>query len=97
MVGLGGVLVEVLGDASFRVPPFDRAEARRMVEDLHGARLLRGVRGQAPADLNSLVSVIMAVQRLAMDLDGDVAELDINPLLCRPDGCVALDALIVRR
>jgi acyl-CoA synthetase (NDP forming) len=97
MVGLGGVLVEVFGDASFRVPPFDRSEARRMVEGLRGAALLRGVRGQAAADINALVSVIMAVQRLAVDLDADIAELDINPLLCRPDGCLALDALIVRR
>jgi acyl-CoA synthetase (NDP forming) len=97
MVGLGGVLVDVFGDVSFRVPPFDQAEARRMVDSLRGAALLRGVRGGAPADMDALVSVILAVQRLALDLDGEVAELDINPLLCRPDGCVALDALIVRR
>ncbi len=96
MVGLGGVLVDVLGDASFRVPPFDQAEARRMIDELRGAALLRGVRGQAGADLDALVSVIMAVQRLALDLDGEITELDINPLLCRPDGCIALDALVVR-
>jgi acyl-CoA synthetase (NDP forming) len=97
MVGLGGVLVDVFGDVAFRVPPFDRAEARRMVGGLRGSALLRGVRGRPPADLDAVVSVIMAVQRLALDLDSEVAELDINPLLCRPDGCVALDALIVRR
>jgi acyl-CoA synthetase (NDP forming) len=97
MVGLGGVLVELFGDVSFRVPPFDRAEAGRMVAGLRGAALLRGVRGRPAADVGALVSVIMAVQRLALDLDRDLAELDINPLLCRPDGCVALDALIVRR
>jgi acyl-CoA synthetase (NDP forming) len=97
MVGLGGVLVDVFGDVSFRVPPFDRAEAGRMIAGLRGAPLLRGVRGQPPADLGALASVILAVQRLAVDLDGEIAELDINPLLCRPDGCIALDALIVRR
>ncbi len=97
MVGLGGVLVEVFEDTAFRVPPFDASEARRMVDELRAATLLRGVRGAKPANIDALVAVLMAVQRLAVDLDGDLAELDINPLLCRPDGCVALDALMVTR
>ena len=96
MVGLGGVFVEVLRDVSFRVPPFDRDEAARMVRELQGFPLLQGARGQKRADLGALVDVIMNVQRLAMDLAGDVRELDINPLIARPRGAVALDALVVR-
>jgi acyl-CoA synthetase (NDP forming) len=96
MVGLGGVFVEVLRDVSFRVPPFDRDEAARMVRELKGYALLEGARGQKPADVDALVDVIMNVQRLAMDLAGDVRELDINPLIVRPRGAVALDALVVR-
>src|SRR5262249_6072050 len=96
MVGLGGVFVEVLRDMSFRVPPFDRGEAGRMVRELKGFPLLDGARGQKPADVGALVDVIMNVQRLAMDLAGDVRELDINPLIVRPRGAVALDALVVR-
>jgi len=96
MVGLGGVFVEVLRDVSFRVPPFDRDEAARMVRELQGFPLLQGARGQKRADLGALVDVIMNVQRLAMDLAGDVRELDINPLIVRPRGAVALDALVVR-
>jgi acyl-CoA synthetase (NDP forming) len=96
MVGLGGVLVEVLRDVSFRVPPFDRDEAGRMVRELQGFPLLEGARGRKPADVDALVDVIMKVQRLAMDLAGDVRELDINPLVVRPRGAVALDALVVR-
>jgi acyl-CoA synthetase (NDP forming) len=96
MVGLGGVFVEVLRDVSFRVPPFDRDEAGRMVRELEGFRLLEGTRGQKPADIGALVDVIMNVQRLAMDLAGHVRELDINPLIVRPRGAVALDALVVR-
>ena len=96
MVGLGGVLVEVLRDVSFRVPPFDRDEAGRMVRELRGFPLLEGARGQKPADVEALVDVIMNVQRLAMDLAADVRELDINPLIVRPRGAVALDALVVR-
>jgi len=96
MVGFGGVFVEVLRDVSFRVPPFDRDEAERMVRELRGFPLLQGVRGQKPADIGALVDVVMDVQRLAMDLAGDVRELDINPLIVRPRGAVALDALVVR-
>ena len=51
---------------------------------------------QGSADVDALVDVIMNVQRLAMDLAGDVRELDINPLVVRPRGAVALDALVVR-
>jgi acyl-CoA synthetase (NDP forming) len=96
MVGLGGVLVEVLGDVAFRVPPFDEAEAERMVRELAGAALLDGVRGARPADVGALVDVIMKVQRLAVDCAGEIAELDVNPLVVRPRGAVALDALVIR-
>ncbi len=96
MVGLGGVFVEVLEDVSFRVPPFGRDEAERMVRELRGFPLLRGARGAKPSDLGALVDAIMKVQRLAMELAHDVRELDINPLIVRPRGAVALDALVVR-
>lgn len=95
MFGLGGVFVEIFGDVTFRVPPFDRAEARRMIDEVRGAALLRGARGRARADLRSVVDVLMRVQRLAVDHADTIAELDINPLVARPDGVVALDALVV--
>jgi acyl-CoA synthetase (NDP forming) len=95
MVGVGGVFVEVLGDVTFRVPPFDRDEAHRMLRELKGFALLQGVRGGKPADLDALVDVVMNVQRLALDLAGDVAELDVNPLVVKARGAVALDALVV--
>jgi acetate---CoA ligase (ADP-forming) len=95
MVGLGGILVEVLEDVTFRVPPFGRDEAERMLHELRGYRLLEGARRTEPADVGALVDVIMKVQRLAMDLADDVAELDVNPLVVRPRGAVALDALVV--
>jgi acyl-CoA synthetase (NDP forming) len=96
-VGLGGIFVEVLGDVTFRVPPFHRDEAQRMVDELQGAAVLRGVRGAKPVDESSLVDTIMKVQRLALDLADDVSELDVNPLVVRPRGVVALDALVVRK
>jgi acyl-CoA synthetase (NDP forming) len=97
MFGLGGIAVEVFGDVAFRVPPFDRTEAGRMVREVRSFPLLAGTRGRPKADLRALVDAIMKVQRLAVDLANDIAELDINPLLARPDGVVALDALVVAR
>jgi acetate---CoA ligase (ADP-forming) len=95
--GLGGVAVEVYGDVTFRVPPFDRDEAHRMIREVRGLPLLTGARGAPPADLESLVDAVMTVQRLALDLHDDVIELDVNPLIAGPDGCVAVDALVVTR
>ncbi len=95
MFGLGGVLVEVLHDVTFRVPPFTTRDATAMLDELRGAELLRGVRGQPAADRAALVDVLMKMQRLAVDLSDDVAEVDINPLLAGPHGAVAADALVV--
>jgi acyl-CoA synthetase (NDP forming) len=97
MFGLGGVLVEVLGDVTFRVPPFDRAEAERMIREVQGFAMLTGVRGRPKADLKALVDVILKVQRLAVDHVDHLAELDVNPLVVHPEGATALDALVVAR
>jgi acyl-CoA synthetase (NDP forming) len=97
MTGLGGIFVEVLEDVTFRVPPFERDEAERMLGELAGSRVLEGVRGTPPADVDALVDVITKVGRLSLDLADVLGELDVNPLVVRPDGAVALDALVVRR
>ncbi|MER6089318.1 acetate--CoA ligase family protein [Streptomyces bluensis] len=98
-VGLGGVLVEVLRDSAVRVPPFGEDQARAMLTELRGRALLDGVRGAPPADVDALVEVVLRVQRMALELGGDLAELDINPLMVLPrgQGAVALDALAVCR
>jgi len=95
MFGLGGIFVEVLGDVTFRVPPFPASEAARMLDELAGSALLRGVRGRPAADRRALVDAVMAVQRLAMEFSDEVAELDVNPLLAGPGAAVAADALVV--
>jgi acetate---CoA ligase (ADP-forming) len=97
MVGLGGTLVEVFGDVSVRVPPFPDTEARAMVDELRGRALLDGVREQPPADVDALVAVVMAVQRIVLDHGAAVAELDVNPLIVGPTGAVAVDAFLRTR
>ncbi|MFD5336875.1 acetate--CoA ligase family protein [Streptomyces hawaiiensis] len=98
-VGLGGVLVEVLRDTAVGVPPFGEEQARDMLAGLRGRALLDGVRGRPAADLDALVEVVLRVQRMALELGDQLAELDINPLLVLPrgQGAVALDALAVCR
>ncbi|MFF7391695.1 acetate--CoA ligase family protein [Streptomyces scabiei] len=98
-VGLGGVLVEVLRDSAVRVPPFGEDQAHAMLAELRGRALLDGVRGAPPSDVDALVEVVLRVQRMALELGDQIAELDINPLMVLPrgQGAVALDALAVCR
>jgi len=99
MVGLGGVLVEVLNDVSFRAAPFDEAEARRMVFELKGRAILEGVRGKGPYDLQALCASLAALSRFAAIHADTIESVDINPFVVLPEGqgAVALDALIVSR
>jgi acyl-CoA synthetase (NDP forming) len=95
MFGLGGVFIEVLKDVTFRIPPFTTRDATTMLDELAGAAMLNGLRGQPAANRTALVDALMKIQHLAVDLSSEVAELDINPLLAGPKGVVAADALVV--
>jgi acyl-CoA synthetase (NDP forming) len=95
--GLGGIFVEVLHDTVLRVPPLTADEAREMIDALKGAAILKGTRGQKPADLNTVVDVLCKFSRLCLDLRGVVQEIDINPLLVLEagQGARAVDCLVV--
>jgi acyl-CoA synthetase (NDP forming) len=95
--GMGGVLVEVLGDRSLGIPPLDRNTARDMVEQTRTSRILKGFRGGPPGDMDALIDVLVAVGDLAVDWSDRIEALDINPLLILPEGkgVVAVDALLV--
>jgi len=94
VVGAGGVLVEHLADRAVALPPVDAAGARRMLSRLRVARLLAGFRGQQPADLGAVAAAITGVSAIAAELGGELAALDINPLICAPSGAVAVDVLV---
>jgi acetate---CoA ligase (ADP-forming) len=93
VVGAGGVLVEHVADRAVALPPVDPPGARRMLSRLRVAPLLTGFRGRPPADLGAIAEAITAVSAIACELDGELAALDINPLICGPDGAVAVDVL----
>ncbi|HEU5416345.1 MAG TPA: bifunctional GNAT family N-acetyltransferase/acetate--CoA ligase family protein [Streptosporangiaceae bacterium] len=91
--GLGGVSTDVLGDRSARLAPLTRADAGDMIADLRAAPLLLGHRGARAADTGALADILLRVSRLADDLP-EVAELDLNPVIARPDGACAVDARV---
>ncbi len=97
MLGLGGIFVEVLRDVTFRIAPFGIEEARAMIAELRGAAILKGARGQPPADLAALAEALSRLSLFAAAHRGRLASVDINPLLVRPEGqgVAALDALIL--
>lgn len=97
VVGLGGILVELLGDAVARLAPVDVREAAAMLGALRGQRALQGFRGAPPVNIEALADIVARVSELIADQCERVIELDVNPLVCGADGMLAVDALIVRR
>jgi acetyltransferase len=85
MFGLGGIYVEVLKDVSFRVAPFSRREANEMMREIRSFNLLRGVRGQAPSDLEAIADTLLKVSQLVTDFP-EIVEMDINPLIVFEQG-----------
>jgi acetate---CoA ligase (ADP-forming) len=85
MFGLGGIYVEVLKDVAFRIAPFSREEAREMVSEIRSFNLLRGVRGEARADIEAVLTTILTVSQLVTDFP-EIVELDINPLSVFEEG-----------
>ena len=92
-VGLGGVWIEILQDSSLRLLPIGPAEARAMIGELKGARLLEGYRGGEPADLDAIAATISAIGDAALALGPDLVSLEINPLRVNGSQVEALDAL----
>lgn len=97
LFGLGGVFTEVLKDVSFRRAPFAEATAREMIEELKGLPLLKGARGEPAVDLDALAEAISRLSLFATVHGGAIDSVEMNPLRAMPDGCLALDALIVRK
>jgi acyl-CoA synthetase (NDP forming) len=97
MFGLGGVFVEIFEDVAFRLAPIDRTEALRMIAETRGAKLLQGVRGQGPSDIEALADALVALSQFAATHSDALASIDINPFLVLPKGAgaMALDCLIV--
>jgi acyl-CoA synthetase (NDP forming) len=91
--GLGGIATNVLADHAARLAPLTTADASTLIRSVRAAPLLRGYRGSPAADLNALRDLLLRVSRLAEDLP-EITELDLNPVIARPDGVHIVDARI---
>jgi acyl-CoA synthetase (NDP forming) len=96
VLGLGGVLVELLQDSQLRLPPLRRSEALEVIQSLKGYRILAGYRGKPRADIEALADTVVQVAQMAVDLKGVLTSLDLNPLMVLPEGqgVVAADVLM---
>jgi acyl-CoA synthetase (NDP forming) len=96
-VGLGGIMIELLGDAAVRLAPVDDRTVRAMLASLKGCALLTGFRGKPGVDVESLVDTICRLSELAHDLRDVIDQIDVNPVIASTGGVMAADALIVSR
>ncbi len=95
MLGVGGVMAEVLNDTAFRVAPFDDREARQMPTELRARKIFEPFRGEAAVDMDALCRSLTALGKIGTD-HAHIGEIDINPMMITPQGwLVAVDALVV--
>jgi len=94
--GMGGIYVEVLKDVAFRLAPISRAEAEEQVRSIRSFPILQGTRGEAPADIASVVDTVLRASQLVTDFP-EIVEMDINPLMVydQGQGSIVLDARII--
>lgn len=94
MFGLGGILVELLKDVSFRIVPLEREDAREMIREIKGYPILEGFRGIEPVDVSVLEDILLKLSRF-VDANPEIKELDLNPVFAYRDGAVAADARVI--
>jgi acetyl-CoA synthetase (ADP-forming) len=94
MFGLGGIFVEVLKDVSFRIAPISESDAREMIAEVRANPILRGYRGQPPADVEAVVKILLNTSRLVMEHQ-EIKELDLNPIMVYEEGAKTVDARII--
>jgi acetyl-CoA synthetase (ADP-forming) len=94
MFGLGGIFVEVLKDVTFRIAPISESDAREMITELKAYPILKGYRGQPPADVESIVNILLNTSRLVMEHQ-EIKELDLNPIMVYEKGAKTVDARII--
>ncbi len=99
MVGLGGIFVEVLKDVAIRLLPVDESEAREMLKELRGYKILEGVRGQGPRDIDALVKAMIGLSEIFAAHRNHLSDMEINPLMVRQQGkgVAAVDVRLVRK
>ena len=94
MFGLGGIFVEVLKDVTFRIAPITEEEAKEMISEIKAYPILKGYRGNPPADIDSIAKILVNTSKLVMDHQ-EIKELDLNPIIVYESGAKTVDARII--
>jgi len=94
MFGIGGILVELLEDVSFRIAPVTEYDCREMIKEIKGFPILDGYRGKPKADINAIVDVLMKISDLVIKYE-EINELDLNPVFIYEKGLICVDARII--
>ncbi len=94
MFGMGGTLVEVMRDVSFRIVPFSEKDAAAMIDETRGAKVLRGVRGGRPADVAALARLLVQVSDLVAR-HAEIDQMDLNPVIVHQKGLTVVDSRVV--
>jgi len=94
MFGLGGIYTEILKDVSFRVAPLEKTDALQMTQEIRGRKILEGMRGMPPADVEMLCRILITMGEIGLGHEA-VKEIDVNPLILSGSKPVAVDALVV--
>ncbi len=96
LFGLGGIFVEVLKDVTFRVAPLSSLDSREMIQEIRGYAVLKGVRGQRPADEEAIVQILQRTSQIMLE-NPTIDQLDFNPIMVYEKGASIVDARIILR
>ncbi|MBY9018036.1 MAG: acetate--CoA ligase family protein [Candidatus Lokiarchaeota archaeon] len=94
MFGIGGILVEILEDVSFRIAPIEEYDAREMIKEIKGFPILDGYRGKPKADIDAIIDVLMKISDLVTKHE-EIFEMDLNPVFIYDKGLICVDARII--
>jgi acyl-CoA synthetase (NDP forming) len=94
LFGLGGIFVEVLKDATFRVAPLTEHDAREMIRETHSYPILKGVRGQGPSDEEAIMQMLYATSKMMLEIE-DISQIDLNPVMVYGSGATIVDARMI--
>ena len=97
MVGLGGIMTEVMKDVAFRMLPITTSDAKSMIDELKGSKLLKGFRGSKPIDLNMVSKMLVQIGKLGIDHASHFDSIDFNPVVVYPKSYAVVDAKILLR
>jgi len=94
MFGLGGIFVEILKDVSFRVAPLAKEDIDEMVKEIKGYKILTGIRGQKPKDIEAIKDILAKLSEIAID-NPEIKEIDLNPVIVHEKGASIVDSRII--